>query len=280
MVMQATKAREIIYPESDGKPMADNTVQFRWITVIHYNLEWLFANNPNVFIAGDLLWYPVEHDTGTSQAPDVMVVFGRPKGDRGSYLQWQEGNIAPQVVFEIRSPKNTQTEMDEKWDFYNDYGVEEYYLYDRDQNDLSGWLRSQSDLDVIDQMDGWVSPRLHIRFDMSGESLQLYHPKGKAFATYLEISKQLEQTNKELELMRQQKELDRKLELARQEKHRLKELLRSAGIDPDKIDLTTAEDPDDESIESVKASLRRSLAEAKEGKRLPIDRLWSGIDAD
>jgi hypothetical protein len=42
----------------------------------------------------------------------------------------------------------------------------------------------------------------------------------------------------------------------------------------------TAEDPDDESIESVKASLRRSLAEAKEGKRLPIDRLWEGIDAD
>ncbi|MBC6473417.1 MAG: hypothetical protein GDA48_11880 [Hormoscilla sp. GM102CHS1] len=42
----------------------------------------------------------------------------------------------------------------------------------------------------------------------------------------------------------------------------------------------TAEDPDDESIESVKASLRRSLAEAKEGKRLPIDQLWEGIDAD
>lgn len=24
----------IIYPDSDGKPMADNTLQFRWITMI------------------------------------------------------------------------------------------------------------------------------------------------------------------------------------------------------------------------------------------------------
>jgi Uma2 family endonuclease len=44
-------------------------------------------------------------------APDVMVVFGRPKGERRSYRQWQEGNIAPQVVFEILSSGNTLKEM-------------------------------------------------------------------------------------------------------------------------------------------------------------------------
>ena len=36
----------------------------------------------------------------------AMVVFGRPKGYRGSYRQWEEGGIAPQVVFEILSPGN------------------------------------------------------------------------------------------------------------------------------------------------------------------------------
>ncbi|CDN15267.1 protein of unknown function DUF820 [Richelia intracellularis] len=60
---------------------------------------------------------------------DVMVVFGRLKGDRGSYLQWQEDSIPPQVIFEILSPGNTQREMIEKYDFYRPYGVEEYYLY-------------------------------------------------------------------------------------------------------------------------------------------------------
>ena len=74
---------EIIYPDSDGQPIADNTKQFRWIVTIKENLEILFANFPEVFIAGDLLWYPVEGDNKIRKAPDILAVFGRPKGDRG-----------------------------------------------------------------------------------------------------------------------------------------------------------------------------------------------------
>ncbi len=87
--------REIIYPDSDGQPMADNTQQFRWIVLIKENLECLFAQNAEVFVAGDLLWYPVEGRPDIRVAPDVFVVFGRPKGDRGFYRQWLEENIAP-----------------------------------------------------------------------------------------------------------------------------------------------------------------------------------------
>jgi Uma2 family endonuclease len=183
---------EVIYPESDGKPMSDNTKQFRWIVVIQQNLEWLFADNPNVFVAGDLLWYPVEGDNKIRNAPDIMVAFGRPKGDRSSYQQWKEENIAPQVVFEILSPGNTLTEMNKKQVFYDRYGVEEYYLYDPDKNDLSGWLRSDR-LDVIDTMNNWTSPKLGIRFDSSEEELQIYRPDGELFATYVEIAQRLEQ---------------------------------------------------------------------------------------
>jgi Uma2 family endonuclease len=76
--------------------------------MIKENLELLFAAATTVFIAGDLLWYPVqvEEPPAPSQAPDVMVVFGVPKGDRRSYQQWKEHNIAPQVVFEILSDSN------------------------------------------------------------------------------------------------------------------------------------------------------------------------------
>ncbi|HAA30945.1 MAG TPA: hypothetical protein DCE56_28640, partial [Cyanobacteria bacterium UBA8553] len=82
-------ASAIIYPDSDGQPMADNTKQFRWIVVIKENLEILFADVADVFIAGDLLWYPIEGDNKTCQAPDALIAFGRPKGDRGSYKQWE-----------------------------------------------------------------------------------------------------------------------------------------------------------------------------------------------
>ncbi|MBU6344513.1 MAG: Uma2 family endonuclease [Cyanobacteria bacterium REEB494] len=91
---------------------------FTWIVKIKENLEILFKSNPDVFVAGDLFWYPVEGNNKIKLAPDTMVVFGRPKGHRGSYRQWEEDNIPPQVVFEILSPGNTQDEMDKKKLFY------------------------------------------------------------------------------------------------------------------------------------------------------------------
>jgi Uma2 family endonuclease len=197
---------DVIYPESDGKPMADNTQQFHWIVVIEQNLEELFADDANVFVAGDLLWYPVEGNNRLSTAPDTMVVFGRPKGDRGSYQQWREDNIAPQVVFEILSPSNTPNEMERKLLFYQSYGVEEYYIYDPDRNQLKGWLRSSDSLlEGIESMSGWVSPRLGIRFEI-GEELQLYRPDGTAFRSFIEISQRLEQTEQRLEQTEQQLE--------------------------------------------------------------------------
>ncbi len=134
----------------------------------------------------------MEGNNQLRQAPDVMVVFGAKKGDRGSYMQWKEQGIAPQVVFEILSPGNTLTEMNRKQVFYNRYGVEEYYVYDPDKNDLSGWLRGHDGLDIIETMAGWIIPRLGIRFDLSEEQLQIFRPDGTPFVSYGEISQRLE----------------------------------------------------------------------------------------
>ena len=109
MATALTAARQtagsIVYPDSDGKPIADNTVQFRWIVTIQGGIAAEFGDDPNVFVAGDLLWYPIEGDNKTRIAPDIMTAFGRPKGERGSYMQWVEGGIAPQVVWEMLSPQ-------------------------------------------------------------------------------------------------------------------------------------------------------------------------------
>ncbi|BAQ67043.1 Uma2 family endonuclease [Geminocystis sp. NIES-3709] len=184
--LEKTTTSEIIYPDSDGKPIADNTLQFRWITTIKTNLDWLFADNPQVFIAGDLLWYPVEGDNKKRVAPDVMVVFGREKGERGSYQQWKENNIPPQVVFEILSPGNTTKEMYGKLLFYQNHGVEEYYIYDPDMNDLTVFVRQNNILEMIEGIDSWESPRLGIRFQLSQPELNIYYPNGDRFSTYNE----------------------------------------------------------------------------------------------
>ncbi|MEI6426937.1 MAG: Uma2 family endonuclease [Pseudanabaena sp. ELA607] len=92
-----------------------------------------------------------------------------PKGKRSSYMQWLENDIVPQVAFEILSPGNRAVEMVKKFKFYERYGVEEYYLYDPELIDLAGWQRIGKELEVIEQINGWISPRLNIRFDLSGE---------------------------------------------------------------------------------------------------------------
>jgi Uma2 family endonuclease len=214
---QTTKP--IVYPERDGEQMADNTVQFRWIVTIQGGLDALFRDNPHVFVAGDLLWYPVEGDPTTRRAPDVLVVFGRPKQDRGSYKQWLEDDIPPHVVFEVLSPGNTIAEMFNKFEFYDQYGVEEYYLYNPSNNDLSGWQRKGGRLRVIDTIGKWVSPRLGIRFDLAGEELHIVRPDGRRFVPYAELDKQLEQEQQRVQ--------------------RLATKLRELGVDPSTLDISS-----------------------------------------
>jgi Uma2 family endonuclease len=218
-----------LYPSSDGKPMADNTRQYRWIVLIKENLEILFAAIPDVFIAADLLWYPIQvkQPPAPRQAPDVMVVFGRPKGERRSYRQWEEENIAPQVVFEILSESNKtaegRREMERKLAFYQQYGVEEYYIYDPDELVLEGWLRQGQQLVVIESMSDWVSPRLQVRFAwQEGEELVLYRPDGQRFLSFLELEEQLVR----------ERQRAQQAEAALQE---LLERLREMGINPDQL---------------------------------------------
>ncbi len=252
--MTLTTEPELIYPDSDGQPMADNTKQFNWIVLIKENLECLFVDDPHVFVGGDLLWYPVEGRPDIRIAPDVLVAMGRPKGDRGSYQQWVEGNIAPQVVFEILSPGNTLKEMTKKLHFYERYGVEEYYIYDPDRHELTGLERIEDKLELIEGIEAWTSPRLGIRFDWTPESLKVFYPDGKPFLSTIELAKQteaaqmsliVERERAELEKQRADQEMERadseqkraelekqRADLAEAEKMQLLERLRQAGLEP------------------------------------------------
>lgn len=185
-MVQTPLQTQTLYPDSDGKPMADNTKQYKWITRLVTNLKHLLRGQ-TAFVAGDLLWYPIQvpkDKTPPSQAPDAMIVLGRPDGDRGSYQQWQEENIAPQVVFEILSPSNSGREMVAKQNFYAEHGVLEMYFYDPDSYDFWGLVRptSTDNFQPVLRLNlPWVSPLLAIRFEMFEDGLAVYHPDGKPF---------------------------------------------------------------------------------------------------
>jgi Uma2 family endonuclease len=220
-------SQPIIYPESDGKPMWENTEQYQWLVLIKENLEIVFAPISNVFVAGDLLWYPIEGNNKICLAPDVLVAIGRPKGKRGSYKQWEEENIAPQVVFEILSPSNTQKEMANKLLFYQRYGVEEYYIYNPEKLELTGLIRSGEWLEPIEEMNGWVSPRLAIRFEMTEAGLEIYRPDDRKFLSSVELAERIQQAEAEVEQERQRSE---QAEIRMQ---RLEARLRELGVEID-----------------------------------------------
>ena len=208
----------LFYPCSDGEPVADNTEQLDWMMIIIHNLLYLLRDR-TAFVAGDLLWYPVQNNNKFCLAPDVMVALGRPQHHRRSYIQSREGGIAPQVAFEILSPKNTKGEMEEKLRLYEQHGVQEYYVYDpdtpRDPEEseresqgkrkvrfrLQGYRRQGQEgrLAEIPQMNGWVSPLLGIRFQFdAAKGLELFHPNGKVFTKYTKVAVELDETKEEL----------------------------------------------------------------------------------
>lgn len=234
---------EVSFPDSDGKPMAENTEQFQWIVLIKENLEILFADDPNVFVAGDLLWYPVKSRLIPPVAPDAMVALGRPKGRRGSYKQWEEDNIPPQVVFEVLSPCNDDEEMARKLEFYDTYGAQEYYQYDPDTNKLKGWQRRDDRLVTIVELRGWHSPLLGIRFEPEAERLRLYYPDGQPFRSPIELDQQVKQERRRAEQEQQRAEQERqraeqerqRAEQERQKAERLAEQLRALGVEVDDL---------------------------------------------
>jgi len=182
-----TAVGPIIYPESDGKPMADNTKQMRWIKMLSNNLEGMFHDQPDIFVACNLMWYAVEDEPEEYAAPDVMLAFGRPKGDRGSYRQWEEKDVPVTVAFEILSPSNDRKEMIDKLLFYDSHGVEEYYVYDPEKNTLDIYRRGRAALVLVRDIAGYVSRRMGIRFEMTMPEMTVYRPNGERFLIPAEI---------------------------------------------------------------------------------------------
>jgi hypothetical protein len=179
------------YPESDGEPLAENTLQWDWTVKVHGGLDVIFRDRPDVFVAADLFWYPVQGQPAIRTAPDAMVAFGRPKGHRRCYKQWEEGGVAPQVVFEIQAPGNRAGRIVQKFKFYERFGVNEFYAYDPHTVDLTVWLRNGTELGDIGKVDRWVSPLLDVRFDLSDGELKLFGPGNFEFLTFAELGRKV-----------------------------------------------------------------------------------------
>jgi Uma2 family endonuclease len=124
-----TTAPQIHYPESDGKPMGETDVHIDALIYLREALRDHFRDDPQMYVAGNMLLYYEEGNPAACVAPDVFVVHGVAKGERRTYRLWEEGQ-APVVVFEITSRRSRLEDLGTKRAIYAMLGVREYFLYD------------------------------------------------------------------------------------------------------------------------------------------------------
>ena len=130
MQKKIQSAPTIIYPESDGKPMAETDVHRKLMMDSISILENHFKYQNDVYVSGNLLMYYEKGDPRKSISPDVFVVFGVVKKLRNTYLTWAEANT-PDFVLEVASPSTFQKDIGEKKELYASVlRVNEYYIYD------------------------------------------------------------------------------------------------------------------------------------------------------
>ena len=142
---------------------------------------------------------------------------------------------------EVLSPGNRFGEMLNKFNFYDRHGVEEYYIFDPDDGLWQGWQRRNGTLTPIPEMNGWVSPRLTIRFEsIAGNDLSLFSPTGERFRSMAEIAAERRDFKEHLELERLAREqaqqrastAEVRASTAEEQAARLAAQLQAAGIEP------------------------------------------------
>lgn len=220
-VPKQQRTREVIYPTTDGKPMAETEIHIdELINAIQVLRDW-FASEPNVYVNGNMLLYSEEGNPRKHVSPDVLVALGvckEPKRDY--YLVWKEGK-APDFILEITS-RTTRREVEKKKRaLYRDVlKVAECFLFDPRAEyldpPLQGFRLDGGDDVPIEPIAGRLpSQVLGLHLERDGTSLRLVDPTtGERLPTRLEralaaeaaegrLAEENEQLRREIEAIRE-----------------------------------------------------------------------------
>ena len=185
MQKQIQAAPTIVYPESDGEPMAETDRHRKLIIDFILMLEDYFKDANDVYVSGDLLIYYEEGNIYKSVAPDVFVVFGVSKKERRTYRTWEEGHT-PDFVLEVASPSTYNKDITEKMALYESiFGVREYYIYDpygEVSPQFQGYRLIDGTYQAIEFVDGRLpSDVLGLELGEHGGLLSLYNATRSAW---------------------------------------------------------------------------------------------------
>ncbi len=171
----------IIYPHTDGEPMAVSDYHRHSLIWTLQALEAHFAQNPEVYVSGDIFIYYREGEPRKSISPDVLVCFGINPKLRLTYKVWEEEKV-PDFVMEFSSKNTYDKDLDEKMDIYASLGIQDYFLYDAEGLYLPSPLMGFTLVDDVyvaiapDANGGIRSSVLGLDFRLRGAEIAIYDP--------------------------------------------------------------------------------------------------------
>ncbi len=142
---------EIIYPDSDGKPMAESDPTRNYLFYAVATLKAHFKERKDVYVSGNLFIYYKKGVPSAVLAPDVFVIFGVENKERMSYKAWEENNKLPNFVLESTSKTTQENDEIDKPMKYASLGVEEYFQYDPTGDYLKYQLKGSRLIDGVYQ---------------------------------------------------------------------------------------------------------------------------------
>ena len=121
----------VVYPCSDGQPMAETDIHATCMMYVTYALKgWLKRRaRTDVYVASNNFLYFERGNPRAVVSPDVYVVVGVPAHLRDTYLLWNEPK-GPDFVLEVTSASTRREDRRRKRDVYAALGVSEYFMYD------------------------------------------------------------------------------------------------------------------------------------------------------
>jgi Uma2 family endonuclease len=222
-------AESIIYPSSDSKPVAETFIHFYAIVTTLEVLKQYLEGQQVTVLANQFLYYAQGYPK-LRVAPDVMVIYDVAPGGRDNYKMWEEGQT-PSVVFEMTSASTQEQDKVTKKSFYEQMGVEEYWLFDPKGEWVTGQLQGYRLAPVTvegEETELYVpitdsrSEPLKLRVQVEGQVLGFYREDtGEKLLLPTELAEELRRTAVSLEQANQRAE-------------RLAERLRQLGEDPEK----------------------------------------------
>ena len=122
----------VVYPSSDGQPMAETQIHGECMMYVTYALRRYFPKRgrDDVYVGSNNFLYYEQGNPRAVVAPDVYVVLGAPAyPPRDTYMLWNEPK-GPDFVLEVTSASTRRDDERRKRDVYAALGVREYFLYD------------------------------------------------------------------------------------------------------------------------------------------------------